>query len=131
MLVVACPAPAGAIEPAPLTCLPFAERDEASLVLTAYWAADDRYYVRAERADGADAWFRIETGAGDLATEASRLNGNDAVLGHLGPREGGVAFPAGSSGRTVFRVWRAKGAERPGRTRILAVRAARSRRLPA
>ena len=131
MLIVACPAPAGAIEPAPLTSLPVIEAVEPNVVLSAFWAGDEGYYVRAERPDGGNAWFRIEAGAGDLATEATRLNGGTAVVGHVGPRTGGVAFPAGSSGRTVFRVWRAKGAERLGRTRILGVRAGRSRRLPA
>ncbi len=131
MLVIACPAPVGAIEPAPLTSLPFVEEDARDAELTAFWSADDRYYVRAERAGGESHWYRIESGAADLATDASRINERSPIVGHVGPRTGGVAFPAGSTGRIVFRVWRAKGAEKLGRTRILAVRAARSRRLPA
>lgn len=47
-----------------------------------------------------------------------------------------VTFPVGSTGRRVYRVWRgAKGRSAKGtaggRTKILGVRAARSRRLPA
>lgn len=132
MLVIACPAPLGAIEPAPLTSLPIADAGASNAELSAFWAADDRYYVRADRSGAESCWFRIESGAAaDLATDASRFNRSASVIGHVGPAQGTVPFPIGSTGRTVFRVWRAKGAEKLGRTRILAVRAARSRRLPA
>lgn len=137
MLVVACPAPLGAIEPAPLTSLPLPELPTGADALAAFWASDDQYYVRAEDARGAAQWFRIDSGAtGDLASDAARVAGTTGVvIGHVGPRGGTVAFPTGSSGRTVFRVWRGSrtraGAEPAGRTRILAVRAARSRRMPA
>ncbi|HMS01858.1 MAG TPA: hypothetical protein PKE51_02740 [Gemmatimonadaceae bacterium] len=137
MRVIACPAPLGAIEPAPLTSLPLPELQQEALDLAAFWAADDRYYVRADVAAGAARWFRIESGASeDLARDAARFGAagrdDDAVIGHVGPRNGAATFPIGSSGRFVFRVWRGtRGAEQPGRTRILAVRAARSRRLPA
>lgn len=129
MLVVACPAPTGAIEPAPLTSLPIAGATNAEL--SAFWAADDRYYVRADRSGAESCWFRIDSGAqADLATDASRFNHSSAVIGHVGAPHGTVPFPVGSTGRTVFRVWRVKGTEKLGRTRILAVRAGRSRRLP-
>jgi len=132
MLVIACPAPTGAIEPAPLTSLPIADAGATNAELSAFWAADDRYYVRADRSGAESCWFRIESGAqSDLATDASRFNRSSAVIGHVGPQDGQVTFPVGSTGRTVFRVWRAKGSEKLGRTRILAVRAGRSRRLPA
>lgn len=132
MLVIACPAPIGAIEPAPLTSLPIADAGATNAELSAFWAADDRYYVRADRSGAESCWFRIESGAqADLATDASRFNRGTAVIGHVGPQLGSVTFPIGSTGRTVFRVWRAKGSEKLGRTRILAVRAGRSRRLPA
>ncbi len=130
MHVIACAAPTGAIEPAPLTSLPITAVEDADH-LAGFWAADDTYYVRAQHG-GAHRWFRIESGAqADMASQALRTRAIAGVVADIGPRNGGVAFPAGSSGRTVFRVWRAKGAERLGRTRILAVRAARSRRLPA
>ncbi len=136
MRAIACQAPTGAIEPAPLTSFTLADQVVADAELSAFWAADDRYYLRADGVDGASHWYRLESGlAGgadsDLATVASALRADAHVVGHLGPRDGGVSFPFGSTGRTVFRVWRAKGAEKRGRTRILAVRAARSRRLPA
>jgi len=132
MLVIACPAPVGAIEPAPLTSLPLVDAGTTNAELSAFWAADDRYYVRADRSGAESCWFRIESGAAtDLATDASRFNRSAAVIGHVGPHDGAATFPVGSTGRTVFRVWRAKGSEKLGRTRILAVRAARSRRLPA
>jgi hypothetical protein len=128
MLVIACPAPAGSIEPAPLTSLPLTVA--ASDTLSAFWAADDRYYVRADRAGVESRWFRIESGADtDMATNALPIDA--AVIGHVGLAAGTVPFPVGSTGRRVFRVWRAKGAESRGRTRILAARVARSRRLPA
>jgi hypothetical protein len=131
MLVIACPAPVGAIEPAPLTSLPLGDEGTTGAEFTAFWAADDHYYVRAAHAGGESRWFRIESGSdADLATDASRRSAR-CVIGHVGAREGHVPFPVGSTGRTVFRVWRAKGGEKLGRTRILAVRAARSRRLPA
>lgn len=134
MLVIACQPPLGAIEPAPLTSLPLPDLPVAAGDVTAFWAADDQYYVRAADAAGGTRWFRIESGASsDLASDAARVAADGAaVIGHVGPRGGAIAFPTGSSGRTVFRVWRgARGAEQPGRTRILAVRAARSRRMPA
>lgn len=136
MLVIACAAPKGAIEPAPLTSLPVAAFDDSSAELAGFWASDDAYYVRARTESGANRWFRIESGldAGaiaDLATDALKAAGIAGMVADGGPRQGGVAFPAGSAGRTVFRVWRAKGADRMGRTRILGVRAGRSRRLPA
>lgn len=132
MNVIACAAPAGAIEPAPLTSLPESVFADSQVELAGFWAADDTYYVRAQHTCGADHWFRIESGAdADLATDALRVAGLAGAVSDQGARSGGVAFPLGSTGRTVFRVWRARGAERVGKTRILAVRAARSRRLPA
>ena len=132
MNVIACAAPAGAVEPAPLTSLPVSVFADSKVELAGFWAADDTYYVRAQDKRGADRWFRIESGAeADLATDALRAAGIAGIVAHQGDRNGGVAFPLGSTGRTVFRVWRARGTERVGKTRILAVRAARSRRLPA
>lgn len=135
MLVIACAAPSGTIEPAPLTSLPLTLADD-SAQLAGFWAADDTYYVRAQSQGGSNRWFRIESGQedgmdGDLASDAMRASGVAGIVADVGARTGGVAFPAGSTGRTVFRVWRAKGADRLGRTRILGVRAGRSRRLPA
>lgn len=132
MLVIACAAPQGAVEPAPLTSLPIAAFDDGSAQLSGFWASDDSYYVRARSAAGANRWFKIESGAPDeQGSDAALQAGVAGMVADGGARRGGVAFPAGSTGRTVFRVWRAKGADRLGRTRILGVRAGRSRRLQA
>lgn len=132
MNVIACAAPLGAVEPAPLTSLPLSAFADSAQEIAGFWAADDTYYVRTRANSGAAHWYRIESGAADdLATDALRAAGLAGAVADRGARTGGVAFPLGSTGRTVFRVWRARGTERVGRTRILAVRAARSRRLPA
>jgi hypothetical protein len=134
MHVVPVDAPTGRMEPAPITSLPI-HTDLAGAQVSAFWTADDQYLVCAEGAEGA-AWYRIETGEADAdaavvaaAIEERRTLG--ALLADIIPLGGGrVAFPVGSTGRRVYRVWRAaKGAS--GRTKILGVRAARSRRLPA
>lgn len=130
MNVVACAAPQGLIEPAPLTSMSMVDAD-ATATLTAFWSADDRYYVRAE--SGRDTqWFCLENDLGSAEPTADAVAAG-RMLASIIPMGGGrVAFPVGSTGRTVFRVWRSRqGGDRPARTRILAVRAARSRRLPA
>ncbi|MFN8718929.1 MAG: hypothetical protein ACK5XT_11475 [Gemmatimonas sp.] len=104
--------------------------------LSAFWTADDRYVLRFEGTEGAS-WYAIAAvdaaapTAADANDDARRLWG--MLLADIIPLGGGrVAFPVGSSGRRVYRVWRAaKGTPGAGRTRILGVRAARSRRLPA
>ncbi|WP_145979050.1 hypothetical protein [Gemmatimonas phototrophica] len=134
MHVVAVDAPIGPMELAPITSLAI-HTDIASDRISAFWTDDDQYVVRAEGAHGV-VWYRIDTGEmaepGDLdeaSLEARTALG--ALLADIIPLGGGrVAFPVGSTGRRTYRVWRgAKGAS--GRTRILGVRAARSRRLPA
>jgi hypothetical protein len=130
MNVVSCAAPQGMIEPAPLTSMALAEADD-SAQLDAFWAADDRYYVRAE-SQGGVRWYCLD--ADSLPAEPSEAAvAAGQMMTSIIPMGGGrVAFPVGSTGRTVFRVWRSRrGGDRPARTRILAVRAARSRRLPA
>ena len=144
MQVVACDAPLGPIEPAPLTSLLVRDAD-GSAKLSAFWSSDDRYYLRADapgQIPGVTAqWFRIEdqsSQAADLA--AASLDGLAAraavarqfldVIPMGGSR---IAFPVGSTGRTVYRVWRSKGGSSAqtasaGRTRILGVRAGRSLR---
>jgi hypothetical protein len=134
MHVVAVDAPIGQMEPAPITSLSI-HMDWQDDQLSAFFAADDSYYVRAEGAAGIR-WFRLEAEPTDAVvvdaetTDAERL-ALGALLADIIPLGGHrVAFPVGSTGRRVYRVWRgAKGAN--GKTRILGVRAARSRRLPA
>lgn len=134
MHVVAIDAPTGHIEPAPVTSLPIHTATDTDR-LSAFWTDDDRYVVCAEGAHGV-VWYRIDadtgmdTVTGDAASlEAKRALG--ALLADIIPLGGGrVAFPVGSTGRRVYRVWRAAEGG-TGRTRILGVRAARSRRLPA
>ncbi len=143
MLVVACAAPTESLEPAPLTSLPMAAMMGKGQ-LSAFWGGDDAYYVHASDVSGSAAseaptdglaaagqWFRIDADAvadaGDLAerVEIARL------LADIIPIGGGrVAFPVGSTGRRFYRIWRT-GSATGSRTRILEVRAARSRRQPA
>jgi hypothetical protein len=132
MNVVACAAPQGSIDPAPMTSLP-GLTEELSATLAAFWSADDRYYVRAEGSEGTT-WYRFE--GEEVAPPSTDLADRSAIASMMAdiiPMGGGrIAFPVGSTGRTVFRVWRSRSAnERPARTKILAVRVARSRRLPA
>jgi hypothetical protein len=132
MHVVALHAPIGQGEPAPITSLAI-HTDIDGVRFDAFWTVDDQYVVRAEGAAGV-VWYRIDTGMEaetdpDASIEARSALG--ALLADIIPLGGGrVAFPVGSTGRRVYRVWRsAKGAS--GKTKILGVRAARSRRLPA
>jgi hypothetical protein len=141
MHVVPCAPPAGVIEPAPLTSLPLGLGDVLTRV-AAFWSEDDQYYVRAEvdgegPADATDGsrWFCIEAGVVAIgATEAERLAAGRLMADVIPLGGGRIAFPAGSSGRTVYRVWRSRKADKAsagGRTRILGVRAGRSLRRPA
>ncbi|WP_396207084.1 hypothetical protein [Gemmatimonas sp.] len=134
MHVVAIDAPIGPMELAPITCLPI-HTELAADRISAFWTDDDRYVVRSEGAQGVS-WYRIDTESGadmdaDITASLEAKRAIGALLADIIPLGGGrVAFPVGSTGRRVYRVWRATvgGA---GRTRILGVRAARSRRLPA
>jgi hypothetical protein len=130
MQFVAIDAPTGQMEPAPITSLPV-HMDSADDQVCAFWTAEDSYVIRAEGGSGTR-WFRIDAEAQPEPTssEAERL-ALGALMADIIPLGGGrVAFPIGSTGRRVYRVWRgAKGTA--GKTRILGVRAARSRRLPA
>lgn len=131
MQLVACAAPLGSIEPAPLTDLPI-HIAEAGVQLGAFWTGDDDYVVCAQGESGTS-WYRVDAGitAEPVDEDARRAIG--ALMADIIPMGGGrVLFPVGSTGRTVFRVWRASnGGAASKRTRILGVRAGRSRRLPA
>ena len=133
MNVVACAAPSGHLEPAPITSLPF-EHNVHESELTAFWGSDDDYYVRAQSgAEAAEQWYRIDADMTDASesTFEERM-AISRLMADITPIGGGrVAFPVGSSGRRVYRVWRSGSAAKSGRTRILAVRAGRSRRQPA
>jgi len=135
MHVVACDAPVGTMESAPVTSLAL-HMDWAETRLSAFWTADDQYVVKAEGDQGVQ-WFRIhaEIAAGAVDAEAGHEARRQlgALLADIIPLGGGrVAFPVGSTGRRTYRVWRSTGsAEKTARTKILGVRAGRSRRLPA
>ncbi len=132
MRVVACEAPTGLIEPAPLTSLPLAGFVGNREVAT-FWGSDDAYYLRAVPSDqaGQAEWFRLEADVADEGSMSERIK-IAALMANITPLGAGrVAFPVGSTGRRFYRVWRANPSTRNGRTRILEVRAARSRRLPA
>lgn len=132
MNVVACAAPSGSLEPAPLTSLPL-ESAVGNTELTAFWSGDDDYFVCAGAgASGVEQWYRIDSGAIQAESSLEERVAISAMMADITPIGGGrVAFPVGSSGRRFYRVWRSGAAARSGRTRILAVRAARSRRQPA
>ena len=137
MHVVACNAPIGTIDPAPLTSLPI-HMDMDGGRMTAFWTSDDQYLVCVEDMAGT-AWYRIEADAAAPASDEATRIAIGAMMADILPLGAGrIAFPVGSSGRRVYRVWRAakgKGGAmntaNSGRTRILGVLAARSRRLPA
>lgn len=142
MQVVACAAPTGLLEPAPLTSLPL-ELGESAARLSAFWSGDDAYFVRcvADQGDEAESitWYRADCDLPAVSASQAITDAERARLGRLMmdviPMGGGrVAFPVGSTGRVIYRVWRSKagGASRSsGRTRILGVRAGRSLRQPA
>ncbi len=103
--------------------------------LRAFWVGDD-YYIRADDSTGTE-WYRFDlpeqSAPASLDSPADRVR-LGRLMSDIIPLGGGrVAFPVGSTGRTVFRVWRSRGDEsvRAPRTKILAIRAGRSRRLPA
>lgn len=131
MQIQPCSAPIENLEPAPLTDMSIHMGLDQS-VLSAFWGGDDAYYVRAAGAAGApDQWFQVAREASQensLSTE-ELLKLGDLMASVLPLSAGRVAFPVGSSGRTVYRIWRTESAQ--GRTKIRAVRAGRSRRLPA
>jgi len=131
MHVVACNAPLGSVDPAPLTSLPI-HMGSASDRVTAFWGNDDQYLVCVEGTAG-PAWYRIEADTCEpTSDEATRIAIGSMMADIIPLGAGRIAFPVGSSGRRVYRVWRAaQGAAKGGRTRILGVRAGRSRRLPA
>ncbi len=131
MHVVSCSAPLGTIDPAPLTSLPIHMGVESDR-MTAFWGSDDQYLVCIQGTE-ATAWYRIETDAVEPASDEATRIAIGAMMADILPLGAGrIAFPVGSSGRRVYRVWRAsKGASKGGRTRILGVLAGRSRRRPA
>lgn len=132
MKVVACAAPIGSLEPAPLTSLPV-ESTVGNTGVSAFWGGDDYYLCAAPDANGAEQWYRIDAEAIESVERTlEEREAISALMADITPLGGGrVAFPVGSSGRRFYRVWRSGQAATTGRTRILAVRAARSRRQPA
>ena len=132
MQILPCAAPTETLENAPLTDMsvhmPVPVAD-----LQAFWGTDDRYYLRAQDATGAESWFigNVEA-AGEALVSADEAALFTAQLATVLPLAAGKpAFAIGSAGRTVYRVWRTQTADNQGRTKIRAVRAGRSRRLPA
>ena len=134
MNVVACEAPSCLLEPAPLTSLPLASM-LGNKDVSAFWGDDERYYVRAVEPSDAEAvasWYQIDAGVSEVETNLDERLEIARLMADIIPMGGGrVAFPVGSTGRRFYRVWRSGSAESGSRTRILEVRAARSRRLPA
>lgn len=111
--------------------------------LSAFWSDDDRYYVLAESEDtdrAGDAgsvellkqWFCFDAVMPIDTIDTAEREALGKLMADITPIGGGrVAFPIGSSGRRVYRVWRTGAAATGGKTKILEVRAARSRRRPA
>lgn len=139
MHVVPCEAPIGPVESAPITSFAV-HMDRSGDRIDAFWGADDDYLVRVIGAGGVQ-WFRAELGLAaadpaELAEAETHKAALGALMADIIPLGGhSVAFPVGSTGRRVYRVWRgAKGGAKgtaSSKTRILGVRAGRSRRLPA
>lgn len=142
MHFVACTAPSGAVEPAPLSSLPFPAAVAFGATVRAFWAADDRYYLCETLRGMRDKWYRID---GERVRSEGAEGPQVRVLPFPAPAERTAGAPAG---RIVYRVVRGmlrpvaagvtsgdgtfgtSGGFRRGRTRILAVRAAASRRRP-
>jgi hypothetical protein len=131
MHVVASSAPTGTIDPAPLTSLPIHIGMEGGRT-TAFWSSDDQYWICVEGPSGT-AWYQIETEASEAASDDATRLALGALMADILPLGvGRIAFPVGSSGRRVYRVWRASSdTPRSARTRIRGVLAGRSRRRPA
>lgn len=130
MRIHPCSAPSGHLESAPITSLPLGSIVGNSEV-SAFWGEDDAYYVKAERSDVTQ-WYRWEN---ESVEETSRDVAERLAIGKMMssiiPLGGGrVAFPIGSTGRRVYRVWRT-GSDAGSRTTIREVRVGRSRRQPA
>ena len=127
-----CPAPTDTLEPAPLTDLSI-HMGMGHAKLMAFWSGEDAYLVRAAVAGQADQWFRVaaEDAIPNELSDADRVVLGRQMASVLPLSVGHVQFPVGSGGRTVYRIWRSRTADSQGRTKIRAVRAGRSRRLPA
>lgn len=103
------------------------------VTLLAFWVGDHAYHVRAENGDGTQQWYVFEAEpSNDVSlSDEERLRLGALMASVLPMSNGHVAFPRGSSGRVVYRVWHSRGDAAASRTTIRGVRAARSRRLPA
>lgn len=132
MQIQPCARPTDQLETAPLTDLSV-HMGFVPEALSAFWGGDDAYYIRAVDASGEELWFctsvDMDSGSAPTATEAASLTAQLATV--LPLAAGRPTFEVGSAGRTVYRVWRTPSATNGSRTKIRAVRAARSRRLPA
>ena len=135
MHVIPCEAPIGPVESAPITSLAI-HMDKPGDRLDAFWSAEDDYLVRVIGVAGVQ-WFRVDLGLAEanpaeLAEAEARKAALGALMADIIPLGGhAVAFPVGSTGRRVYRVWRGAKGGASSKTRILGVRAGRSRRLPA
>ena len=136
MKVVACGTPVGTLHPAPLTSLPL-ESTVGTSEISAFWASDDQYYLCAETTEHgvlSRMWFQLHSEPVlDDSSTADRQHAATLMADIIPIGGGKVAFPIGSTGRRFYRVWRTTGSGTRGttqrsRTRILEVRAARSRR---
>ena len=132
MQIIPCSAPTDSLEPAPLTDLSIHMGMDAA-DLSAFWSGDDAYFVRASVVGQVDQWFQVAAEAciTDELSDAERITLGAQMASVLPLSAGRVQFPVGSAGRTVYRIWRTRSADNQGRTKIRAVRAGRSRRLPA
>ncbi len=133
MIILPCVAPNGQLDPAPITSLPLASIVGNSQV-AAFWGSDDVYYLRSTSSDDRDVtqWYRTDAGSLNGTSDSPERLAIAKMMENITPIGGGrIAFPFGSSGRRVYRVWRTGSQESGGRTKIREVRAGRSRRLPA
>ena len=141
---VSCVAPPGPLEPAPLSSL-FVDLISAGSPVEssarAFWGVDDEYYVQVRGLEvgaiGTETWYSIDGGScGEPELSESDKADIEALgrqlSGVIPLRAGKVAFPVGSGGKSVYRMWRTKSSDGSGTSncgiKIQAVRAGRSLR---
>ena len=116
MDLLTCSAPAGRIEPAPLTSL--LPTGESTGTWGAFWGEDDGYYLRRTARDGAERWFQVGEEPGAMSAPRTTARAT--------PPAGLSTGAMSAGGRRVVFLFRA--GARGGRVTSLAIRVGPSRR---